>query len=141
METISLFLRQCLSNALMQFNDVALDRTAKVDLYRVLKVSETQGWTWSSRTMYGGGTEVTLRDGHDDVAYVILPDYPLNAPISVGFMEEYLTEGFEPTELMPYNEELDAELRNEEALYKYELPRPWRDAWYVQKQRNWGQTA
>jgi hypothetical protein len=137
MEIIPVELRKCLSNALMKFDGAVIENVRK-DLYRVLKTSEEQGWTWSVREMYGGGKEVSVWDGHDDIAYVQILDYMEDkANVSVQFMAEYLTAGFEPTELMPYNEELDAEMRNEEALYKYEMPRPWRDAWYVQKKRQW----
>lgn len=137
-ETIPVAMRECLQAAITKFDGIGVTKDVKKDLFRVLKVAETQGWKWGTRSCYGGGSEVSIWDGHDDIALLFIPDYPVDARITAQFMAEYLRPDFEPTQLREYNEELDAELKNEEALFGYKLPRPWRDAWYVQPKRDWG---
>lgn len=137
MNPMPLNLRKFLCDALMRFDQTCI-ATVREELYMVLKIAKEQGWAWSLRSVYGGGKEVTVSDGLDEIASIIILDYLPDVNVQVSFMEEYLSEKFEPTKLMPYNAELDAELRNEEILYGYEVPRTWRDAWYVQPKRNWG---
>lgn len=134
-DVIPLEMRRNLQNAILRFNGADLTFESKKDLLRTLKIAEEQGWTYGVRDVYGGGKEVNIADGHDVIAFIFLNDY--KGTMQAEFMFEYLRSDFEPTQLQPYNEELDAELRNEETLYGWECPRPWRDVWYVAPDRQW----
>ncbi|MNV53412.1 hypothetical protein D3C71_1455570 [compost metagenome] len=133
---IPVTLRVFLRDALIKFNNRPWSQDSKRDLFRIMLLAEEQGWKWTIRNMYGGGQELNFMDGLDTIASVYLPHVPPEK-VGVSFMTDYLREDFVPTVLQEYNEELDAELRNEEALYRYELPRPWRDAWFVVPKRDW----
>lgn len=130
-------LRESLVKELLKFSRQAVTVALKKELYRILLIAEKYGWEWNYRDMYGGGTEISIFDGLDKVAQVTLPSTHGEASVRVSYMGDYLKYDFEPLELAPYNPELDAELRNEEALYGYELPRPWIHAWAVEKPREW----
>lgn len=89
----------------------------KKELYRILKISEKLGLEWGTREMYGGGTEISIHDNLDVIASVTVYENVLD----VSFLEEYFKEDFKPSEIQYYNEETLAEIRNEEALYGYEM--------------------
>jgi hypothetical protein len=100
----------------------ALEKVAgtynRKELYRILKVAENLGLEWGCRNMYGGGNEVLIDDNEDNVASIIIN----NKTIIVAANENYFKEGFVPSYRQYYSEEQLAEIRNEEALYGYEMP-------------------
>jgi hypothetical protein len=99
----------------------------KKELYRLLKVAENLGLEWGTREIYGGGIEVSLQDGYDNIFTFETQanKYNKNANEFGGIYwnEEYFHKDFEPSYILEYNEETLAEIRNEEALYGYEMPR------------------
>ena len=90
----------------------------KKELYRLLKCSEKLGLEWGTRDVYGGGVEVTLNDGLDGV----LSFWSHGTQFGLSFNDDYFYSDYEPTRAIYYSEETLAEIRNEEALYNYEMP-------------------
>jgi hypothetical protein len=89
----------------------------KKELYRILKVSEKLGIEWGTRNMYGGGIEVQVNDNVDTIATISIYENILD----VSFLDVYFEINFKPSEIIYYNEEQLAEIRNEEILYGYEM--------------------
>lgn len=123
----SLEMRLFLRAALLRVAKIQ-GREGKKHLLSVLKKATDLGWLWVSRPMYGGGYEVTVWDGADkldDVATITVSE----EGFYVTLTDEYFTDGYKETVARRYNpefdSELEAELRNEEILYGYEVPRPW----------------
>lgn len=136
-DNVAVPLRQSLCKVIRSLHEQPITQDTKRELYRVLLISKEQGWGWAMRDVYGGGKDITIYDGLDVIATVYLATHMKEARMDAHFMEEYLRPDFVPTKLAPYNEELDAELRNEEALYQYELPRPWFDIDMNTPKRQW----
>jgi hypothetical protein len=90
----------------------------KKEIYRILVIAESLGLQWGSRTMYGGGTSITVFDGVDIAVEICIMD----DGNTISFDREYFTPDFVPSKIEYYRGETLAEIRNEEALYSYELP-------------------
>jgi hypothetical protein len=90
----------------------------KKELYRVLLIAEKLGFQWGSRYMYGGGSCVQITDKVDSVAEIIFPGHGSHR---LDFNEDYFHPAYIPAEIQYYNNEQLAEIRNEEALYGYEM--------------------
>lgn len=96
-----------------------LDKTNdQTKIYELLEASEQKGFTWGERKMYGGGINIVVYDEHDTVIDITF----YNDEILVSVNQNYFHEKYVATEVIYLNNEQLAEIRNEEALYGYELP-------------------
>lgn len=93
------------------------------ELYRILTISEDLGFEWNSREMYGGGYNVKIYDNHDLVSEIILKKdwHSGKDTIDVRFEDDYFTSDFRPLRKVYYSGEYLAEIKNEQALYGYEM--------------------
>ena len=99
----------------------AFDRAKedKKELFKLLKISETLGLEWDYRPMYGGGTAVQLMDIND----IVIEFFTSKSKVeNLTFNEDYFCEDYIATKVQGYSDEQLAEIRNEEALYGYEMP-------------------
>lgn len=110
-----------LQEKLNTFSSTDLDSVRK-SLYITLLKAEELGWTWGVRNMYGGGKEISLYEEDAPVAFMYEGNSGL---LQVEYYDDYFKTDFKLPDKIPYNHELDAELKNEEALYGYQLTRPW----------------
>lgn len=117
-----------LKNALERLKTIS-PTMIKKELYRVLLIAKREGWEVGSRKMYGGGTAIGIWEVINNRSADFVTVCVMGEDVQVDLDESYFKPDFELPWLPEFNPELEAELRNEEALYKYELPRPWNTEW------------
>lgn len=93
-------------------------RGNKKEIFRLLTIAEKLGLEWGSRAMYGGGTSIEVVDKYDPAILITI----YKGEMELSFDEDYFSKDFKPSRLVTYSEEQLADIRNEEALYGYEMP-------------------